>query len=141
MPRVERSIDIKASPAQVLNVITDFEHYPKFVPNMQGAEILEIAGPRQRVRFTLNLIKRIRYTLDLTTIDDTGLDWTLVDGPFKHNDGQWRLDDLGDGTTRASYSIDAELKGFLPRVIEKQLVAQSLPATLGAFRDEAEAHG
>jgi ribosome-associated toxin RatA of RatAB toxin-antitoxin module len=138
MPRVERSIEMAAPVSRVQQVIVDFERYPEFVPFMERAELLSIEGERRRVRFTLNLVARISYILDLVPGTDSGLTWTLVDGPFVRNNGSWRLEGLNDGGTLATYAADVELKGFLPGFLERRLVAESLPATLRAFRDRAE---
>ncbi|HEY5679097.1 MAG TPA: SRPBCC family protein [Pseudomonadales bacterium] len=138
MPRVERSIEIAAPVSRVQQVIVDFERYPEFVPFMERAELLGIEGERRRVRFTLNLVARISYTLDLVPGTDSGLTWTLVDGPFVRNNGSWRLKATNDDGTLATYTADVELKGFLPGFLERRLVAESLPATLRAFRDRAE---
>jgi ribosome-associated toxin RatA of RatAB toxin-antitoxin module len=138
MPRVERSIEIAAPVSRVQQIIVDFERYPEFVPFMERAELLGIEGERRRVRFTLNLVARISYTLDLVPGTDSGLTWTLVDGPFVRNNGSWRLKATNDDGTLATYTADVELKGFLPGFLERRLVAESLPATLRAFRDRAE---
>jgi ribosome-associated toxin RatA of RatAB toxin-antitoxin module len=141
MTRLEHSIDIDAPIAVVQAVITDFASYPRFVPHVESTEILHTdpADPlRQQVRFTINLLKRIRYTLDLRSNRDGGLEWSLVEGPFARNDGGWRLQALTAERTRATYSIDLKLTAMLPRFIETRLVAQSLPETLQAFREEAE---
>jgi len=136
--RAERTIEIRAPTARVLEVITDFERYPGFVPFMERTEVLAASDGQWRVRFTLNLIRRIRYVLDLTRTDESGLTWTLVDGPFRRNDGGWRLEPLGVDRTRATYCIDVSISGWLPAAVERRLVAESLPATLDAFRAEAE---
>jgi ribosome-associated toxin RatA of RatAB toxin-antitoxin module len=139
MPRVERSIDVAAPVSRVQEVILDFERYPEFVPFMEHAEVIGIDGERRRVRFTLNLVARIRYTLELEPRDGAGLVWTLVEGPFVRNDGAWHLAELEDGGTRATYGLDVELKRFLPGFVERRLIEESLPALLEAFRDRAEA--
>ena len=139
MPRVERSIDVAAPVACVQSVILDFERYPEFVPFMERAEVITADGERCRVRFTLNLVARISYTLELEPRDGGGLAWTLVEGPFVRNDGAWHLAAREGGGTRATYSVDVELKRFLPGFLERRLIEESLPAMLKAFRDRAEA--
>lgn len=138
MASAERTIEIRAPAARVLEVITDFERYPRFVPFMEKTEVLTHSGDHWRVRFTLNLIRRVRYVLDLTRIDHSGVDWTLVEGPFQHNDGGWRIETIDDRCTRATYFINASISGWLPATVERRLIAESLPATLDAFRLEAE---
>ena len=62
-----------------------------------------------------------------------------VEGPFVRNDGAWHLAAREGGGTRATYSVDVELKRFLPGFLERRLIEESLPAMLKAFRDRAEA--
>jgi Polyketide cyclase / dehydrase and lipid transport len=47
------SIEIAASPAEVMAVIADFEHYPEWVDSMRRAEVLSSAnGKPKTVRIT-----------------------------------------------------------------------------------------
>ena len=93
MTRLERSIDIDAPLATVRSVIGDFASYPRFVPHIESVEILQADRDDpdgRRVRFTINLIKRLHYTLDLRSTTEGGLRWSLAEGPFERNDGEWR---------------------------------------------------
>ena len=108
--------------------------------NFERAEILSINGNTVEVRFTLNLIKRVQYTLKLTGTPNTALDWTLVESSImKSNIGGWKLKDLGDGRTEATYSVDVvPSTRLIPRRVISMLTEQSLPATLGAFKKRIE---
>jgi ribosome-associated toxin RatA of RatAB toxin-antitoxin module len=139
MRGTKQSIEIAATPELVWDVIVDFESYPSFVPNQTGATIIERAEGRWRVEFALSIAKRLRYTLDLEGERGRTLRWHLVDGDMmKENEGGWLLEPLPDGRTRATYDIAVELKGFVPASVTNLLVAQTLPANLQAFKDEAE---
>ena len=138
MTRIERSIGIAAPVSVVQEVIWDFASYPEFVPHMEQAQILRANEDEKRVRFTVNILRRLSYTLDLKSTAGKGMVWSLVEGPFHRNEGGWALQSLGPNRTRATYHIDVSLTAFTPRFIEDRLIAQSLPETLGAFRKEAE---
>lgn len=138
MTRIERSIEIAASVPMVQEVIWDFARYPEFVPHIEQAQILQTSEDRKRVRFTVNLLRRLSYTLDLQSTAGKGLVWSLVEGPFQRNEGGWVLQSLGPDRTLATYHIDVSLNAFTPRFIEDRLIAQSLPENLKAFRDEAQ---
>jgi ribosome-associated toxin RatA of RatAB toxin-antitoxin module len=138
MARIERSIEIEAPVPVVQEVIWDFARYPEFVPHLEQAETLQTGENTKRVRFTVNILRRLSYTLDLKSTAGKGLVWSLAEGPFQRNKGGWALQALGPNRTRATYNIDARLTAFTPRFIEDRLIAQSLPETLKAFRDEAE---
>jgi uncharacterized membrane protein len=91
------------------------------------------------VEFTLNVIKRITYTLRLTeSPGGDGLRWELVEGMFKSNSGGWALESLPDGRTGAVYDVEVAVGIFVPGSIVNRLVGKTLPATLKAFKRRAE---
>ena len=47
----------------------------------------------------------------------------------------------GGARTRATYRLEVELEGFVPRSVTQILVERTLPATLEAFKKEAERRG
>ncbi len=138
MTKIERSIEIAAPVHVVQEVIWGFASYPEFVPHMEQTQILRASEDEQRVRFTVNILKRLSYILDLKSTGGRGLVWSLVEGPFQRNEGGWALQPLGPNRTRATYHIDVSLTAFTPRFIEDRLIAKSLPESLKAFRDEAQ---
>lgn len=139
MKGAQHSIEISATPEQVWDVLVDFASYPSFVPNQTAARVISKSETTWRVEFELLIAKKLRYTLDLQGERGRSLRWHLVDGDMmKTNEGGWALTALPDGTTRATYEISVELKGFVPASVTNLLVAQTLPANLQAFKDEAE---
>lgn len=142
MDPVTQSIDIAVPPARVYALIVDFARYPGFVPNQTAVEVIEAdpAAHRWQARFELSVARRLRYTLDLRGEPERGLTWDLVEGDgMKQNTGGWTLEPLDGGKrTRATYRLAIELDLFVPRTVTKALIERTLPATLEAFRDEAE---
>lgn len=121
-------------------VITDFSAYPSFLPEMEEATVLRYDGQVWIVRFALRVLRRLDYTLRLEARSPTVLRWSLVEGAFKANNGGWDLTPLGEGDrTRADYHVDLDVGTFVPGSLMKTLVHSSLPATLAAFKKEAEA--
>lgn len=139
MPRASLSVDIDAPPAVVMDVITDFASYPRFLPDMSAASVVRQGEGSWEVRFTLRLIRDLIYTLQLTREGAHTLRWTLLEGAFKSNEGRWTLSPLGDGgQTRARYDIDVAVGMYVPGNIVRSLVERSLPETLAAFKAESE---
>ncbi len=138
-----QSLVVNVPRTDFYEVIRDYESYPAFLPDMEEVRVLVRDGDTVDVHFTLNLIKRIRYVLRLVERPaEFGLDWTLVEGMFKRNEGGWTLEELPGGKTRASYTIEVSVGVFLPGSLVNKLVGQTLPATLAAFKRRAEAlHG
>tara|TARA_B100000530_G_C15839023_1_gene440581 strand:- start:567 stop:995 length:429 start_codon:yes stop_codon:yes gene_type:complete len=140
MPVARHEIEIDVSPESVMAVITDFDSYPRFLPEMQSCEILRSTADEWDVLFTVKIVKRLKYTLRLRKVSELEVRWSLVDGVFKSNEGSWELTPLADGTrTHAAYSIDLQVGMFVPSNIMKSLVERSLPETVSRFKAEAEA--
>jgi ribosome-associated toxin RatA of RatAB toxin-antitoxin module len=125
------------------SVVTDYESYPLFLSDMEEVRVVGRQGHAVDVSFTLNLVKQLRYVLRLIEAPETyGLNWSLVEGPFKLNSGSWSLTEAAGGRTHASYSIEVTVDVFLPGTLVNRLVGQTMPATLNAFKERAEAlHG
>lgn len=142
MPAATRTIIFNATPEAAYAVISDYTAYPQFlnVVNFERAETISQNGNTTTVRFTLNLIKRVQYTLRLTGTPYTGLNWTLVESSImRSNVGGWTLRDLGDGRTEATYSVEVvPSTRLIPRRVIDMLTEQSLPATLEAFKQRIE---
>lgn len=138
-----RSIDVNVPPERFYALITDFARYPEFVPNQAAARIQSTDGQRWRIEFVLSVARKLTYTLDLVGEPVSSLSWNLVHGDMmKGNDGGWTLEPLDNGTrTKATYRLAVELAGFVPRSVANALIEKTLPATLEAFKREAERRG
>ena len=138
MAVARKSIEIEASRETVFGVIADYESYPTLLKDMEGAVVNSRNDGIVEATFSVNLIKRVSYTLRLEEKAPETLRWSLVKGPFKQNDGGWTLHEIGPGRTRADYQIELRVSGFVPRAISDRLVEGSLPALLQSVKSEAE---
>lgn len=135
--RTESSIVVAAGPAEVLDVIADFEAYPEWTGAVREAEIVEEFedGWASQVRFTLDAgALRDTYTLAYEwdfEEDGTGtVSWTLVEATIlKAMDGTYRLRRKGEGT-EVTYMLSVEVKmpmlGMLRRKAEKTIIDTAL---------------
>jgi coenzyme Q-binding protein COQ10 len=139
MGKIVQSIDIDAPIEVAFATIADFNSYTKFVDGMRAAKILERDDDHMQVKFTLDLFKRITYTLDVKLKQPTQISWKLHEADMiKRNDGGWKLKRLSDGRTLAEYSIDIDFKIWVPGPVAKFLVSTSIPSTLTCFKGEIE---
>ena len=139
MAATTQTIEIDVSRAAFFDVIRDYERYPEFLDDMETVRIVRREGRVTDVEFTLNVIKRVTYTLRLTENEgEDGLRWELVEGMFKSNSGGWALRELPGGRTHATYDVEVAVGIFVPGSIVNRLVGKTLPATLKAFKARAE---
>ncbi len=135
--RTESRIVVEAPPADVLDVVADFEAYPEWTGAVRETEVLEEDedGWARRVRFVLDAgalrdTYTLAYTWDLAG-DGTGVvSWTLVEaGILKAMDGAYRLAARGEGT-EVTYQLSVEVKmpmlGMLRRKAEKTIIDTAL---------------
>jgi ribosome-associated toxin RatA of RatAB toxin-antitoxin module len=120
-------------------VITDYEKYPEFLPEVKKVKVEFGAGNVKEVSYTVDVkAKVITYTLKHTARPPDELAWTMVRGEMmKGNDGAWILKPVPEGT-EATYKIDLKLGALVPSMVERMLAEQSLPGLLANFKKRIE---
>jgi ribosome-associated toxin RatA of RatAB toxin-antitoxin module len=135
--RTESSIDIAATPGEVLDVIADFESYPEWATEVKKVSILteEGDGWADQVQFTLDAgAIKDTYVLDYQwdiTEDGTGVvSWTLVEATvLKAMNGSYTLAAKGEETTvtyRLAVDVKIPMLGMLKRKAEKVIIDTAL---------------
>ena len=125
------SIDIAASPAEIMAVIADFERYPEWVDSMKSAQVLTWSdGKAKTVRIVLdhNLVKD-EYVLSYEW-QPTKVSWQLVEGKLlKVMDGAYELQAKGPRTTvtyHLTVDINLPMIGLFKRKAEKTIIDGAL---------------
>lgn len=141
MPGASRSVEIDAPIETVFDVIVDYAAYPEFLDNVGTVTVSESSDANALVTYAVEVLgKRVHYTLAMEHDRPGRVSWSLHDSNvMKRSDGSWELEDLGDGRTRATYSVDVKPRGFVPGPMVKALTGRALPATVDAFKKRAEA--
>lgn len=139
MPKASKSIEIDVPIDFFFSVVVDFDRYEEFIPEMKSSRVDRKEGNVYVASFTLDLIKKIDYTLELTANPPDRVEWKLVSGNLMSlNSGDWKLEKLGDEKIRATYSEELKLGALVPKSITNLLVEQSLPKMLKQFKQRAE---
>jgi coenzyme Q-binding protein COQ10 len=140
MPGASRSVEINAPVATVFAVITDYDKYAQFLPEVRKVSTSARSGNEVNVHYEIELIKTVRYTLRMKEEAPSRISWSFVEGEvMKDNKGSWVLEDLGAGKTRATYQIEMALGPFVPKSIVNALIDKNLPSMLEAYKKRAEA--
>jgi len=139
MPGATRSIVINAPMERVFSVIAEYAKYPEFLPEVKSIRTSKRQGTDVDVHYEVEVLKRIRYTLRLREEPPNRISWTFVEGELmRDNRGQWMLETVGEGKTRATYNIEMKLGPLVPKSIVNALVDSSLPKMLEAFKKRSE---
>jgi len=124
---------------KIYDVIVDYAAYPDFVAGVSSVEILEQDDTSARVKYSLNLIKKFSYILELKQERPNKVSWSFESGDiFKANTGSWELNDKGDGTTEVTYNLNVDIKGFVPKAIVNKLTTSNLPAMMDSYHERAK---
>ena len=141
MAKAQRSEVFDIDIQKFYNVIIDYKSYPDFVLGVNAIEVLEQDDNGARVKYSIDMIKKLNYTLKLTHKAPNSVSWTFESGDlFKLNQGGWELKDLGGGRTEVTYSIELDIKGFIPGsgMIVNKLTETSLPSMMKSYFERAK---
>jgi len=142
----EASIEIEASIADVYRLAADVEASPRWQPEIKFAECIERDGNGNQVLVHIEtdakvrtLGSRIRFSYE----EPGRISWVQEDGDLKSIEGHWKLQDLGEERTRATYWLEVDLgrtlglliRGPLVGVLRGQLV-NSMPEKLKRFIED-----
>ncbi|MDX2020557.1 MAG: SRPBCC family protein [Deltaproteobacteria bacterium] len=132
---------VGVQPRSVFDVVADFESYPRFFKEIQGAKVVSRQGSVVRADFKVPLMLPVRYVLDLKCDPESlAISWTFVEGDIvTNNEGAWRFAAAG-ADTRVDYEVSLAVKapvpGFVLRKITDSLVSASLPGMFKALEAE-----
>lgn len=114
MAMLRKQALIPYTPAEVFALVNDVESYPQFLPWCSGARVLsadrdevhaQIEIAKGAVRRSFSTINRIQQ--------DKMIEIRLLNGPFRHLEGFWRFDAVGERGCRISFDIEFEFSNRL----------------------------
>lgn len=140
MPGATRSIVINAPMEKVFDVVSAYERYPEFLPEVKEVRVSNRKEAECDVHYKVDVMKTIRYTVHIKEERPSRVSWSFVEGEFmRDNKGGWVLESAGEGKTQATYNVEMALGPLVPKAIVNALVETSLPRMLEAFKKRAEA--
>ena len=141
---VEALFFVKAPPHVCRNVITDYDHYPEFIPNIVGSKKIDRSPLSATYRFSLSLaLWEIEYTLLLkeSTTEHGGysIAWDYIDGDIRETTGAWEIEGWGDekAASLIRYRVRVDPGRLVPNWVANRLSAGSVPDMIDAIRERA----
>jgi ribosome-associated toxin RatA of RatAB toxin-antitoxin module len=139
MPGASKTIVINAPIEKVFDVITQYERYPEFLPEVKETRTVNRKGNTVDVHYKVDVMKTVRYSIRVTEERPTRMAWSFIEGEMmKDNKGSWVLEAQGEKQTKATYTVEMALGALVPKAIVNALVENSLPKMLDAFKRRAE---
>ena len=128
---------VKAPPAAVWKVLTDYESMPQFVPDLQTTKVLSRTGNRVIIeqsgvaRF-LFFSRTIHLVVQAAEEPMSSIDISLVNGDMKVYSCRWSLTPLPNGGTRIDYSGKLVPKFYVPGMLGANLIGRDIERMLAA---------
>jgi ribosome-associated toxin RatA of RatAB toxin-antitoxin module len=139
MRSVSRSALVPYTAGQMYALVADVESYPDFLPWCSGAEVLErgenhVVGRVEMRRAGL----RKSFTTRNVLREGESIGMELVGGPFRHLEGEWRFEALGDAGSKVTLSLDFEFDSRALDALLGVFFEETLNSLVGAFTDRAD---
>jgi ribosome-associated toxin RatA of RatAB toxin-antitoxin module len=124
-------------------LVADIESYPGFLPWCKAA-VVRPAAPALTIA-SLQVAKG-PFSQWLTTrnrhVESAAIEIALVDGPFRHLEGEWRFEPESRGGARVSFSVEFEFASRMVGRLLSPAFREITRSLLAAFRARAdELHG
>ena len=131
--------DINAPLDRVWKLVEDVEKAPGWQGGLKDVEALQRDADGRAVLVESASdakVRTVRSTIRFSYDGPTRLSWRQEKGELKSVDGSWVLEDLGNGRTRATYSLEVDLGRMLGMVIRGPLVDALRSMLVGARAGE-----
>jgi len=142
------TVEIDAPRERCYEIAADIQSASSWQGTLEDVEVLERDEEgRARLVETVTdaMVKRARSVLRFDYDPPGGLSWEQEEGDLKSLVGNWELEDLGEGRTRATYSLSADtgrMLGMLLRgPVEGKVKEHLTKSAAEGLKSEAEGAG
>jgi ribosome-associated toxin RatA of RatAB toxin-antitoxin module len=119
-------------------LVGDVDAYSEFLPWCNRSEILQRDG--DTVEASLELHKGSvskSFTTRNTHHQDEAIDLSLVGGPFRHLEGGWRFEPLGEEGCKVSLELDFEFESRMVDMLFGSFFEDTCNSMVDAFTTRA----
>jgi uncharacterized membrane protein len=137
----EQQIVVEGSPQECFDALLDYESFPDWQRAVRSVEVVsrDRAGRGREVAFEIDAkVRTINYRLRYSYEPPHRIAWDYLGGDVKDVDGEFLLEDLGDGTTLATYSLALDAGVWLPGPIRKVLNDQVMKGSVEDLKKRVE---
>jgi ribosome-associated toxin RatA of RatAB toxin-antitoxin module len=141
------NIQIPYSPAQVWQVITNYESFPEFMPSMTESRRLEhpsggIRLEQIRTKSLVGIKISARSVVDIEERFPHEIHYQLIEGDLKEFSGYWRLETINSSQYQTGveliYDFTVLPKPIIPAPVFNHFLKNDIPGILLAVRQRVE---
>jgi len=128
------------TPAQMFALVDDIHAYAEFLPWCSGTEVLSRSTDEVRAAISIaHGALHKSFTTHNRMQQDKMIEMRLVEGPFKHLEGFWRFEVLGEGAAcKVHLDLDFEFSNRLVGMALGPVFSQIANTLVDAFCRRAE---
>jgi ribosome-associated toxin RatA of RatAB toxin-antitoxin module len=143
MHRIERSVLVPYSAAQMFDLIAAIDAYPRFLSSCTAARQVAVAPDAVEATIEISYLGvRSRFTTRNRLERPEKISLELVDGPFRRLTGAWTLTALGDAGCRVHLLLEYQFAAGALGLAIAPVFDRLAGSLVDAFVREAEArHG
>jgi uncharacterized membrane protein len=141
LKRAEQQIVVEATPQQCFDALLEYESFPEWQRAVKSVEVEERdrAGRGRDVAFEIDAkVRTIRYRLRYSYEPPHRIAWEYLGGDVKDVNGEFVLEDRGDGMTLATYSLALDAGVWLPGPVRKVLTDQVMKGSVEDLKRRVE---
>ena len=136
------SIEIDASAQELMDIASDVEAYPDWLPDVKAVEVHARDGEGRPTSATMTVdvtIKEVTYTLEYEYDGVDRMAWTSrPGGDVKHIEGSYDFQVNDDGGTTATYDLAIDPGFPVPGFLLKRAAKHITSAALDGLKARAE---
>ncbi|RZS80769.1 type II toxin-antitoxin system RatA family toxin [Pigmentiphaga kullae] len=140
MHKVQRSVLVPYSAAQMFDLVAKVEDYPKFMPWCGGTEVHERDENGVRASVVIQFAGlRQRFTTRNTHHYPDRIQLDLVDGPFSMLEGVWEFQPLADDACKVVFTMQYQFSSRALEALVGPVFNRIATSFIDAFTQRAEA--
>jgi Polyketide cyclase / dehydrase and lipid transport len=141
LKRAAQRIVVEGTPQQCFDALLEYEAFPAWQRAVKSVEVesRDGAGRGRDVAFEIDAkVKTIRYRLRYSYEPPRRIAWEYLGGDVKDVDGELTLEDQGDGTTLATYSLALDAGVWMPGPVRNILTDQVMKGSVEDLKTRVE---
>lgn len=141
MATAHAEVDIHAGRAEILDVLADLPHYPRWSAVQRRAEVDAVDAHGRPARATMSVAAA--GLVDRQTLDDTwradGVDWTLVHSTQqRHQTGRYTVGAARHGSCHVRYELTIDPAIPVPGFLVRTIMGRAVTAATEGLKHEVE---
>ena len=134
MPNVRKSALVPYAAGAMYDLVNAIETYPQFLPWCRSTRVL--SRSEDEVRATIEIVKggvHKAFTTCNRMQQNKMIEIRLLDGPFRHLEGYWRFESLGETGCKVSLDLEFEFSNTVLRMMIGPVFNQIANSLVDAF--------